>query len=154
MLIQSLRNAGISTIEAERLVTDLQRPGMYSLVLAEWLHARCVSRDAVGRIPRPAPRGDERRRLAERLRDAPLRQDAIPAGCRPGIITIEQNDIFKVLTIASVVGVPPTLMAGIWGMNFKFMPELGWTWGYPFTWTVIILSAVAPLLWFWRKGWF
>ena len=71
-----------------------------------------------------------------------------------GFITIEQNDIFKVLTIASVVGVPPTLMAGIWGMNFKFMPELGWTWGYPFAWAVIILSAVAPLLWFWRKGWF
>ena len=71
-----------------------------------------------------------------------------------GFITIEQNDIFKVLTIASVVGVPPTLMAGIWGMNFKFMPELGWTWGYPFAWAIIILSAVAPLLWFWRKGWF
>ncbi|MGI2034001.1 magnesium/cobalt transporter CorA [Rhizobium panacihumi] len=71
-----------------------------------------------------------------------------------GFITIEQNDIFKVLTIASVVGVPPTLMAGIWGMNFKFMPELGWTWGYPFAWAIIILSAIVPLLWFWRKGWF
>ena len=71
-----------------------------------------------------------------------------------GFITIEQNDIFKVLTIASVVGVPPTLMAGVWGMNFKFMPELSWTWGYPFAWAIIILSAVAPLLWFWRKGWF
>lgn len=71
-----------------------------------------------------------------------------------GFITIEQNDIFKVLTIASVVGVPPTLMAGIWGMNFRVMPELGWKWGYPFAWLVIILSAVLPLLWFWRKGWF
>jgi magnesium transporter len=71
-----------------------------------------------------------------------------------GFITIEQNDIFKVLTIASVVGVPPTLMAGIWGMNFKFMPELGWTWGYPFAWVVIIMSAAAPLLWFWKRGWF
>jgi magnesium transporter len=71
-----------------------------------------------------------------------------------GFITIEQNDIFKVLTIASVVGVPPTLMAGVWGMNFKFMPELNWTWGYPFAWSAIILSAVAPLLWFWRRGWF
>ncbi|KPH06228.1 magnesium transporter (plasmid) [Rhizobium acidisoli] len=71
-----------------------------------------------------------------------------------GFITIEQNDIFKVLTIASVVGVPPTLMAGIWGMNFKFMPELSWTWGYPFAWAIIILSAVAPLFWFWRRGWF
>lgn len=39
-------------------------------------------------------------------------------------------------------------------MNFKFMPELSWTWGYPFAWAIIILSAVAPLFWFWRRGWF
>jgi magnesium transporter len=44
-----------------------------------------------------------------------------------GYITIEQNDLFKVLTIASVVGIPPTVMAGIWGMNFEFMPELHWS---------------------------
>jgi hypothetical protein len=36
-------------------------------------------------------------------------------------------------------------------MNFKFMPELSWTWGNPFAWAIIILSTVAPLLWFWRK---
>jgi len=71
-----------------------------------------------------------------------------------GYITIEQNDIFKVLTIASVVGVPPTLLAGIWGMNFKNMPELSWTWGYPLSLGAIVLSAVLPLIWFRRKGWF
>lgn len=71
-----------------------------------------------------------------------------------GYINIEQNDIFKVLTIASVVGVPPTLLAGIWGMNFKVMPELSWIWGYPMAWGLIILSGLLPLLWFWRKGWF
>jgi magnesium transporter len=71
-----------------------------------------------------------------------------------GYITIEQNDIFKVLTIASVVGVPPTLLAGIWGMNFKNMPELSWTWGYPLSLGAIVLSAVLPLIWFKRKGWF
>jgi len=58
------------------------------------------------------------------------------------------------LTIASVVGVPPTLLAGIWGMNFKLMPELSWDFGYPMAWFLIILSGVAPLIWFWRKGWF
>jgi CorA-like Mg2+ transporter protein len=42
-----------------------------------------------------------------------------------GFITIEQNDLFKVLTIVSVVGIPPTVVAGVYGMNFKFMPELG-----------------------------
>jgi magnesium transporter len=71
-----------------------------------------------------------------------------------GYISIEQNDIFRVLTIASVVGVPPTLMAGIWGMNFKIMPELNWTFGYPFAWGVIILTTILPLLWFWQRGWF
>lgn len=71
-----------------------------------------------------------------------------------GYISIEQNDLFKVLTIVSVVGVPPTLLAGIWGMNFKNMPELSWAWGYPLSWLAIILSAILPLIWFKRRGWF
>ena len=71
-----------------------------------------------------------------------------------GYISIEQNDLFKVLTIVSVIGVPPTLLAGIWGMNFKGMPELDWTFGYPLAWLAIILSAVLPLIWFKRRGWF
>jgi magnesium transporter len=71
-----------------------------------------------------------------------------------GFITIEQNDLFKVLTIVSVVGIPPTLMAGIYGMNFKFMPELNWTWGYPFGLAVIALSALIPVVWFKWRGWF
>lgn len=71
-----------------------------------------------------------------------------------GYITIEQNDLFKVLTIASVVGIPPTLMAGIYGMNFKFMPELDWAWGYPFGLAVILISAFIPLIWFKLRGWF
>jgi magnesium transporter len=71
-----------------------------------------------------------------------------------GFITIQQNELFKVLTIASVVGIPPTLMAGIYGMNFKFMPELSWTWGYPFGLAIIVLSALIPLIWFKWRGWF
>jgi magnesium transporter len=70
-----------------------------------------------------------------------------------GFISIEQNDLFKVLTIVSVVGIPPTLIAGIYGMNFKFMPELSWVWGYPFGLAVIALSAVLPLAWFKWRGW-
>ena len=71
-----------------------------------------------------------------------------------GYITIEQNDLFKVLTIASVVGIPPTVAVGIWGMNFKFMPELDWHAGYPLSLAVIVLSAVVPLVWFKVRGWF
>jgi magnesium transporter len=70
-----------------------------------------------------------------------------------GFISISQNDIFKVLTVWSIVGIPPTLMAGIWGMNFKAMPELNWAFGYPMAWAAIILSALIPLAWFKWKGW-
>ena len=71
-----------------------------------------------------------------------------------GFISIQQNDIFKVLTIVSVVGIPPMLVAGIYGMNFKYMPELNWTAGYPFGLAVIVLSALIPLAWFKWRGWF
>jgi CorA-like Mg2+ transporter protein len=69
-------------------------------------------------------------------------------------ISIQQNDLFKILTIVSVVGVPPTIMVGIWGMNFKFMPELSWIYGYPFAWLAVIASGVLPLIWFKWRGWF
>jgi magnesium transporter len=71
-----------------------------------------------------------------------------------GLIGIAQNDVFKVLTIVSIVGIPPTLMAGIYGMNFKNMPEYDWAWGYQYGWAVILLSAAIPLVWFKVRGWF
>src|SRR5262249_56320068 len=70
-----------------------------------------------------------------------------------GLINVEQNNIIKVLTIVSVVGVPPTLVASIYGMNFKGMPEYDWSWGYPYGLVMIALSAVLPLLWFKWRGW-
>jgi magnesium transporter len=71
-----------------------------------------------------------------------------------GLINVDQNDSFKVLTVVSVVGIPPTLVASIYGMNFRNMPELGWTWGYPYGLAVILLSALIPLIWFKFRGWF
>jgi len=71
-----------------------------------------------------------------------------------GFINIQQNDLFKILTIVSVVGVPPTILVGIWGMNFKNMPELSWTLGYPLAWLAVIASGLIPLLWFKWRGWF
>ena len=70
-----------------------------------------------------------------------------------GLINIEQNNIIKVLTIVSVVGVPPTLVASMYGMNFRHMPELDWAWGYQYGLAVIALSAILPLLWFKLRGW-
>jgi magnesium transporter len=71
-----------------------------------------------------------------------------------GFINIQQNDLFKILTIVSVVGVPPTILVGVWGMNFKEMPELNWSFGYPLACLAIIASGLLPLLWFKRRGWF
>jgi magnesium transporter len=71
-----------------------------------------------------------------------------------GLINVEQNDIIKVLTVVSVVGVPPTLVASMYGMNFKYMPELTWDWGYPYALALIAISALAPLIWFKWRGWF
>jgi magnesium transporter len=70
-----------------------------------------------------------------------------------GFINTEQNEIFKVLTIVSVVGIPPTLIASIYGMNFHDMPELSWRYGYPYGLTLIALSILLPILWFKRRGW-
>ena len=70
-----------------------------------------------------------------------------------GLINNTQNNIIKVLTVVSVVGVPPTLVASIYGMNFKNMPELNWSYGYPYGLTLIVLSAVIPLIWFRLRGW-
>jgi magnesium transporter len=70
-----------------------------------------------------------------------------------GLINISQNTLIKVLTIVSIVGIPPTLIAGIYGMNFHNIPELNWTYGYPYAWAVMILSAVLPLIIFRIKGW-
>jgi magnesium transporter len=70
-----------------------------------------------------------------------------------GFISTRQNDIFSVLTIVSVVGIPPTLVAGIYGMNFKNMPELDWSYGYEFGLAMIALSTIVPILWFKWRGW-
>jgi magnesium transporter len=70
-----------------------------------------------------------------------------------GFINIAQNNVMKVLTVASVVGIPPVLVAGIYGMNFKFMPEYDWPWGYPYGLAMIVLTAIIPLALFRWRNW-
>jgi len=70
-----------------------------------------------------------------------------------GLINIAQSTLMKVFTVVAVIGIPPTLMAGVYGMNFTNMPELHWEYGYAYGWAVIILSGLMPLLWFRRRGW-
>jgi len=70
-----------------------------------------------------------------------------------GLINLEQNQIIKIFSVAAVVFLPPTLVASIYGMNFNFMPELSWPFGYPFAIGLMILSAIVPYLFFKRSGW-
>jgi magnesium transporter len=70
-----------------------------------------------------------------------------------GMINIEQSNIIKIFSIAAGVFLPPTLIASIYGMNFSFMPELRWTYGYPLAGVLMLASALLPFWYFKRRGW-
>ncbi|MDL2338731.1 MAG: magnesium/cobalt transporter CorA [Pseudomonadota bacterium] len=70
-----------------------------------------------------------------------------------GFININQNKIIKLFSVASVALLPPTLIASIYGMNFKSIPELDWAWGYPYAIALMVASVAAPFIYFRRKGW-
>ncbi|MEO7010094.1 MAG: magnesium/cobalt transporter CorA [Caldimonas sp.] len=70
-----------------------------------------------------------------------------------GFININQNKIIKIFSVASVALLPPTLIASVYGMNFRAMPELDWRLGYPFALLLMLASVAAPFIYFRRKGW-
>jgi len=70
-----------------------------------------------------------------------------------GLINLEQNQIIKIFSIAAVALMPPTLIASIYGMNFKAMPELQWEFGYPMAIGLMIVAAILPVIYFRRQGW-
>ena len=70
-----------------------------------------------------------------------------------GFININQNKIIKIFSVASVALLPPTLIASVYGMNFKMMPELDWALGYPYALGLMIASAVVPMWYFRKRGW-
>ena len=71
-----------------------------------------------------------------------------------GFVSIEQNNIIKLFSVAAVMLMPPTLVASIYGMNFKNMPELDWPYGYPMALILMLMSAVLPFFYFKCKKWF
>ena len=70
-----------------------------------------------------------------------------------GMINTEQNQIIKLFSVMAVMLMPPTLIASIYGMNFKHIPELEWQFGYPMALCLMVLSGVIPFIYFRRKGW-
>ena len=70
-----------------------------------------------------------------------------------GLISVEQNEVIRVLTVAATIFFPPTLIGTIYGMNFPDMPELSWHFGYPLAIGLMVASAVLPYLYFKRRGW-
>ena len=70
-----------------------------------------------------------------------------------GMIAIEQNNIIKIFSIAAGVFLPPTLIASIYGMNFRHMPELEWYYGYPLAPLLMLAVAIGPILYLKSRDW-
>jgi len=70
-----------------------------------------------------------------------------------GLIDLEQNRVVKIFTVVSLVFMPPTLLASIWGMNFDEMPEIHWKYGYVFALAMMVLSSSLTVWIFRRKNW-
>ena len=70
-----------------------------------------------------------------------------------GLINIDQNRIIKIFTVATVAFMPPTLIASIYGMNFRGMPELEWEYGYLIAILFMVLSSLGTLVYFKKKNW-
>ena len=70
-----------------------------------------------------------------------------------GFINLAQNDIIKLFSVLAVIFMPPTMIASVYGMNFKVMPELEWPWGYPAALVLMVLVAVGPYVFFRWKKW-
>jgi magnesium transporter len=68
-------------------------------------------------------------------------------------ISNKMNEVMKVLTIMATIFIPLTFLAGIYGMNFKYMPELEWRWGYFMVWGVMVVIVVSLVGYFKRKRW-
>lgn len=70
-----------------------------------------------------------------------------------GLISLEQNNVMKLFSVFAVIFMPPTLIAGVYGMNFDYMPELHWVFGYPMALGLMVVTSLTLYTVFKRKGW-
>ncbi|MFX1562067.1 MAG: magnesium/cobalt transporter CorA [Promethearchaeota archaeon] len=69
-------------------------------------------------------------------------------------VSNRMNEVMKILTIIATIFIPLTFIAGVYGMNFRFMPELEWDYGYPLVWGIMLVIGIVMVIFFWRKKWF
>lgn len=99
--------------------------------------------------------GDAFDKLLRAMEGLELARDLI-AGVRDlhmSKVANDQNDVMKRLTAIASILLLPTLIVGLYGQNFVEMPELGWQYGYPFSWALIVLTSIGQLWYFRKKGW-
>jgi len=123
----------------ERVTDFLTRPNRNILTEAACSHLRPMTEDVRGLV----------RHVDYLVSESNFLLDAIV-----GAISIEQNNVIKIFSVVTIAIMPPTLVGAIYGMNFTHMPELGWVMGYPMALVLMLLSAIVPLWWFRRNGWF
>lgn len=156
--------AGEGTRDLQALIEQIGRKGDLLTATRESLVSisRLVAYHAALEAPTRKGAKDIRQRVKLLQRDAgslgdhaQFLQDKINflLDATLGLINLEQNQIIKIFTVASVAFLPPTLVASIYGMNFETMPELSWQIGYPMALVIMLLSALLPFLVFKRKGW-
>jgi magnesium transporter len=162
----TFRNQDVERVAARQLEALLQRIGLVQSLVAKIRETAVSTARALGflaaseRLSGPEC-GRVREQLASLTADVHALIDhsgfqssqlTFLLDASLGLISIEQNAAMKSFSWVALIFLPPTLVAGIYGMNFEHMPELGWLYGYPMALTLIVLSAVLPVWFLRRKG--
>lgn len=146
VMLQTVGKQGDTTSRAQESATSLHRTLMY---FADAMREHGEDPKIMARIE-SADR--DIMSLAEHLRFVSGRTSFL-LDATLGMITTEQNQIIKLFSVMAVMLMPPTLVASVYGMNFKNMPELEWINGYPMALGLMFVSGLVPYLYFRRKGW-
>ena len=148
--------AVLKSLAREEDLTSTSRESLLGLLRVARFFA------ATGEGPSKKETKDHKQRLKTLVRDIALLNEHVSfeltkinflLDATLGMINIEQNRIIKLFSVAAVVFLPPTLVASIYGMNFRNMPELDWIFGYPMAIGMMILSAILPYLYFKHRRW-
>lgn len=145
VLLNRLLTAKSSSLRLQRILTP-QRELLGRLSANEYRSvpapARIYFRDVYDHLARLANLAESTRDLAGSTIETHL-----------ALVNNRMNEVMKLLTMISTIFIPLSFIAGIYGMNFEFMPELSWRWGYPLVWVVFLVIAGAMLLFFRRRKW-